>query len=106
MKPERAVVEGLHHGLAVAEGGQHDDRDRRVELAQLPQQLHAVPIGQLVVQQNQGQVGVLADEADRLGRAGGLQDDGLPAQLPQDTAHRLPDQRMVVDHQEFHVRHV
>ena len=72
--------------------------------AQLPQQLHAVPVGQLQVEQDEREVGVLCDRLGGLAGAGDLQDDGFGAQLPEHAAHRLADEGMVVNHQEFHVR--
>jgi len=97
---ERAEIERLHHILAVMEGRQDDDGNRRVAAAQLGQHRESIAIGKVQIEQNQ--LRLLGDQLHRLAAIGRFQHPRLGLELFQHARERVTDQRMIVDEENFH----
>lgn len=99
---ERAKIEGFCDALPVVAGGKHDDRNGRIALAHLGENLESVPIGQVQVEKDEIEIGVLLDLQPRLAPVRCLGDRRFALQLLQDAAQRLANQGVIVDDEYLH----
>ena len=99
---QRTEIERSHHIGAVMIAGKDHDRDGGVAVAQLSEDLEPVAVRQSEVEQNERQVRVRGDEADRLAGVYRFHHCRLGLQLPEDSAQRLTDQDMIVDDKDLH----
>src|SRR5262249_46308847 len=62
----------------------------------------AIPIGQIDIEQNEAEVGMLLDHGQRLTAVRSFEYDGFALQLLQDGVQRLAKQCVIVDNKNFH----
>jgi hypothetical protein len=90
-----AAAHGLHHELAVVVGGEHDDADLGMGVAELPRGLEAVHLGHADVDQRD--VGILGGhQVQELATVGRLTHHFDPVGHVEVTPESLAYQRMVI----------
>ena len=70
--------------------------------AKLGKHAEPVAIGQVQVEEDEAEVGMLLDEPHGLAAVSSFQDDYVAPQLLENVSQRLSDRDMMIDHQSFH----